>query len=143
MKVFLLIHTGCSQGKRTVPGCPKLIEVEVDKLIELNKIIENVYINSQNCGGSSAVVQIIPNMMTPTAAQLFVRWDKSDDNNGTHIVELVQDSVVVQTHPCGNVDRVFGYCQGIVQTLKRIGVSIEMPKCLTNRHICPNFNCED
>ncbi len=71
--------------------------------------------------------------------QLFIRWKKE----GEDVVELVQDGVVVQkSGGGGNRERIYGYCRGVVDTLSRIGVKIEMPACL-QQHLGPNTNRED
>lgn len=78
--------------------------------------------------------------------KIFIRWGKDaqgrqDSNFNT--VELVQDGKVVQHYCNDNHDRIYGYCNGIVETLSRIGVEISMPICLTGRHLCADTSRED
>ena len=76
--------------------------------------------------------------------KIFVRWDKShDDAGGT--VEVKQgecEFVTVWSRPCGNNERVYGYCMALVDMLRFRGHEVDMPKCL-QRHICPDRERED
>jgi hypothetical protein len=75
--------------------------------------------------------------------RLFVRWNQNGDD--LHTVELVEPrgGAVVQRSLPTNGERVYGYCCGVVDTLKRLGGEIEMPKCLSGRHLCPDMSRED
>ena len=76
--------------------------------------------------------------------KIYIRWNV-DGDEGYHKVDLTLGGEVVQTSGiiCNNPDRVYGYCRGTVDTLKRLGVEIEMPRCLTNRHLCADMSRED
>lgn len=75
--------------------------------------------------------------------KLFVRWNR--EGEGYDVVELIRDGRVVQTSTtfCNNRDRVYGYCQGVVDALTTVGIQIEMPRCLTGRHLCADTSRED
>lgn len=73
--------------------------------------------------------------------KLFVRWNHShDDAGGT--VELAKDGNTIWSRPCGNNDRVYGYCMALVDILRAMEHNITMPNCL-QRHICPDRTRED
>lgn len=74
--------------------------------------------------------------------QLFVRWDTTS-GYGYHRVELTFENKVLQAYLTSNTDRIYGYCEGVVETLKRMGVSINMPQCLKNRHLTPDMTQQD
>lgn len=74
--------------------------------------------------------------------RLFVRWNLAGE--GQHKVDLELDGQTIQTSGViGDSERAYGYCRGVVDTLKRLGISIEMPHCLTGRHLTPNMSRED
>ncbi len=74
--------------------------------------------------------------------KIFVRWNA--DGDGHHRVEVTRDDSVVQKQSfANNEDRLYGYCQGVVATMKTIGIPIEMPRCLTGRHVCADHSRED
>ncbi len=75
--------------------------------------------------------------------KLFVRWNIEGD--GYHRVDLMMSEKVFisSTVFCNNPDRAYGYCQGIVDLLKRFGFDVEMPQCLTGRHLCADISRED
>ncbi len=74
--------------------------------------------------------------------KIFVRWNRGGE--GCHVVEVCRGSVVEQSATfANNEDRLYGYCQGVVQTMGVIGIPIEMPQCLTGRHLCADHSRED
>lgn len=75
--------------------------------------------------------------------KIFVRWNC--EGEGYHKVDLTLDGQVVQTSGviCNNEERVYGYCHGVVDTLKRLGIKIEMPRCMTGRHLCADMTRGD
>ncbi len=74
--------------------------------------------------------------------QIFVRWNHQGE--GIHVVEVCRDGVVTQSAIfANNEDRLYGYCQGVVQTMQAVGNAIEMPRCLTGRHLCADHSRED
>ncbi|MFA6447527.1 MAG: hypothetical protein WCW31_04740 [Patescibacteria group bacterium] len=74
--------------------------------------------------------------------KLYVRW-KTMSRSEFHRVDLTLDENIVQTFPTNNTDRVYGYCEGVVSTLKRMGIPIDMPKCLSGRHLTPDMSRQD
>jgi hypothetical protein len=79
----------------------------------------------------------------PKQLKLFVRWNRNHhDAGGT--VELTEEGKTLFTSspPCGNDERLYGYCRAIVDMMKAIGHTIEMPNCLQG-HLGPNRNRED
>ncbi|MFH1098544.1 MAG: hypothetical protein V1723_01285 [Candidatus Uhrbacteria bacterium] len=85
--------------------------------------------------------------------KIFVRWDKSHDDaggrvevqHGEFIGELVtvwHEFVTVWSKPCGNNERVYGYCMALVDMFRSQGHEISMPLCLQG-HVCCNRQRED
>ncbi|MBI4414924.1 MAG: hypothetical protein HY566_01655 [Candidatus Kerfeldbacteria bacterium] len=74
--------------------------------------------------------------------RLFVRWNA--EREGYDTVELVDEygDVIQRETFCHNRDRLYGYCCGVVTTLQRTGVPIEMPQCLSG-HRAPDTTRQD
>lgn len=74
--------------------------------------------------------------------RLFVRWNAEGNEYDT--VELVdcRGDVIQRETFCHNRDRLYGYCYGVVMTLQRAGVSIEMPQCLSE-HLALDTSRQD
>lgn len=85
--------------------------------------------------------------------QLFVRWNKEtaavpdepmhlQAHEGYDTVQLMQDGKVIHSETfCNNRDRLYGYCLGTVEAMRRAGHSIEMPICL--QELLPYTSRED
>lgn len=79
--------------------------------------------------------------------KIFVRWDRSHDDAGGRVEaqqgEFVgehgtewRESVTVWSKPCGNNDRVYGYCMALVDMLRFQGNEVDMPHCLQGHVGC-------
>jgi len=74
--------------------------------------------------------------------KIYVRWNANGE--GYDRVELILDQEVIQSYNThNNRDRLYGYCKGVVATMRRMGFDIQMPQCLVNRHLTADTNCED
>ncbi|GEM_PF-2638733 len=88
--------------------------------------------------------------------QLFVRWNK--EGEGYDVVELVRKDTGEIVFSSGvfhnNRDRVYGYCQGVVDAtntgrkLHSNPEDLQMPRCLTQRggvarHLCADTSRQD
>jgi hypothetical protein len=75
--------------------------------------------------------------------KIFVRWNFDED--GYHKIDITLNGQIIHTSGviCNNTDRIYGYCLGVVAMFQLMGIYIEMPRCLTNRHLTPDMSRED